>query len=121
MPSTAELKAAFLDSIKPGVSLDDTFFRKLYGWSMTDPEFLETAVLIGETLWGLPIREPYQSWVQAYEAEQEQISREVGEWYGKRMDQQREEVKGWNRVDLHQKSDRELLSLLKSLNSRRQA
>lgn len=121
MPSTAELKAAFLDSIKPGVSLDDTFFRKLYGWSMTDPEFLETAVFTGETLWGLPIRESYQSWVQAYEAEQEQISREVGEWYGKRMDQQREEVKGWNRVDLHQKSDRELLSLLKSLNSRRQA
>lgn len=90
MPSTAELKAAFLDSIKPGVSLDDAFFRKLYGWSMTDPDFLETAVFTGETLWGLPIREPYQSWVQAYEVEQERINREVGEWYGKWIEQRKE-------------------------------
>lgn len=91
MPSTAELKAAFLDSIKPGVVLDDAFFRRLYGWSVTEPEFLERALDIAVSRQA-DIVPGYQAWVQAYEAEQAVINKDVAEWYGKWSEQQREGV-----------------------------
>ncbi|WP_434309222.1 hypothetical protein [Hominifimenecus sp. rT4P-3] len=91
MPSTTELKAAFLDSIKPGVVLDDAFFRKLYGWSMTEPDFLERALDIAVSR-QVDIAPGYQAWGKAYEAEQAAIDKDVAEWYGKWSGEQREGV-----------------------------
>ena len=116
--TTSEMQQQFLESIAPDLAPDDSFFRRMYGWGITRPEFPEKVIYTAEVLNGVPLRGPYEAWVREYEAEQAKINKEVGEWYGKWLERQEGGGGKWKATDLHQKSDKELLTLLKALSKR---
>ena len=114
-----------LQSIRPGAQLDKNFFLRIYGYEISWPGFAETALQRMEILGCTQAREWYSSAVQEYESKYEEGLRDTARWYReeceKRWDQDRRkkgsEISRKQEIMqvLHQKSDRELLTLLQKL------
>ena len=74
-------KDGFLGCIGPGVKLDQDFFRRVYGYSYTDPAFAEQVMSALDAVGCDHARESYNAWVQSYEAKRNKVLRNVAEWY----------------------------------------
>lgn len=118
-PSKEELLA----SIKPDMVLTKRFIKRIYGYGVTDASFPDRAIAALEAAGCSKARQYYESWVNEYEAAHNADLKEAAHWY--RQECERERKKGQKEgeerrkqnimQDLHQRSDRELLSLLQTL------
>jgi len=113
-----------LQSIRPGMKLDRAFFLKIYGYELSWPGFRDTAIKALEDAGCSKAREYYDSVVGEYEKGYWEQMKEVGKWYLEECKMKREKKQKGSEEQrrqeimkvLHQKSDRELLSLLQTLN-----
>jgi len=118
IPSREEL----LQSIRPDMRLCKAFFLRIYGYEITSPGFAKIALGKLEAAGCSKAGEYYLRFTAEYEAKRESDMKEAAEWYVGELN------KKWNRKEgeekrkqgivqgLRQKSDRELLSLLQSMN-----
>ena len=73
-----------LQSIRPGVILDQAFFLKVYGYEITTPGFAEKALSALELVAGCTdARKGYSETVERYEESYQEQMKEVGRWYAK--------------------------------------
>ncbi len=125
MPNKEEL----LRSIQTGMKLDRDFFLKIYGYEISFPGFKQTAIQDLNKAGCSRAEEYYNAVLSEYKRKrdeslrpvihdyrlrcEEAFNKKVKEFESKRSDElRREEIM----KDLLQKSDRELLSLLQSMN-----
>lgn len=124
LPSKDEL----LNSIRPDMRLTKDFFRRVYGYEISYPDFAEEAISALEAAGCTRAREHYEIWVGEYESKHDAQMKEVSVWYvqeSKRQWEKRqkegEAVRARQpeveqlKTDLQRKSDRELLILLQRL------
>ncbi len=115
-----------LRSIQPGMRLDKNFFLKIYGYELTWPGFAEVALTKLQGAGCNKARNYYTCIVVEYQYNDESVLKNVAEWYvkqdfyGKKVNESRKKQQEVElmKMDLHQKSDRELLTLLQSLKVR---
>lgn len=115
-----------LRSIQPGMRLDKNFFLKIYGYELTWPGFAEVALTKLQGAGCNKVRNYYTCIVVEYQYNDESVLKNVAEWYvkqdfyGKKVNESRKKQQEVElmKMDLHQKSDRELLTLLQSLKVR---
>ena len=91
-----------LQSIRPSMKLDRAFFLRVYGYEITWPGFVETALHRFEVLGCTRAREYYQKTVSDYEAKREEDLKEVAPEAIKLME-----------AFAVQAQDRELIQMLK--------
>ena len=125
MPSRQEL----LNSIQPNMKLTKSFFMRIYGYEITWPGFAEQSLIELERVGCSKAREYYQRFISEYKQEHDEMMKSVAEWYRKQCDGDYKKKKKGSDVsrklqemeqlkeDLHQKSDRELLTLLQKIQS----
>lgn len=118
-----------LASIKPGMKLDRAFFLKVYGFTITEPGFSDIVIKILNDAGCSRAEEYYHTTVEEYEKQwREQIKPVAQKWskfwneeFKKKVKEHErkegEELRKRRTQDLLQKSDRELLRLLQSMNS----
>ena len=117
-------KEGLLSSIQPNVKLTKDFFKRAYGYGVTDESFPDKAIAALEAAGCSKARLYYESWVNEYEAAYQAEIKPVAAWFRRECEKQwekrrkeGEERRRQNIIqDLHQRSDRELLSLLQTLN-----
>lgn len=115
-----------LRSIQPGMRLDKNFFLKIYGYELTWPGFAEVALTKLQGAGCNKARNYYTCIVVEYQYNDESVLKNVAKWYvkqdfyGKKVNESRKKQQEVElmKMDLHQKSDRELLTLLQSLKVR---
>ena len=115
-----------LRSIQPGMRLDKNFFLKIYGYELTWPGFAEVALTKLQGAGCNKARNYYTCIVVEYQYNDESVLKNVAEWYvkqdfyGKKVNESRKKQQEVElmKMDLPQKSDRELLTLLQSLKVR---
>lgn len=115
-----------LRSIQPGMRLDKNFFLKIYGYELTWPGFAEVALTKLQGAGCNKARNYYTCIVVEYQYNDESVLKNVAEWYvkqdfyGKKVNESRKKQQEVElmKMDLHQKSDRELLTLLQNLKAR---
>lgn len=124
-------KEKVLDSIKPDMKLYKSTFKRIYGYELTYPGYAEKALTELEKAGCSKAREHYARIVGEYEQKHEEDMKEVASWFRKKCDEEFESVKKkgseivWKKqqemnqikLDLHQKSDKELLILLQKLSA----
>ena len=117
-----------LQSIRPGMNPDKNFFLRIYGYELTWPGFAEVALTKLQGAGCDKARNYYTCIVAEYEYNNEKALKNVAEWYvkqdyyGKKVNESRkrqQEVEQL-KINLRQKSDRELLILLQNLKARSQ-
>lgn len=111
MPDRKEL----LDSIRPDMKLTWDFFKRIYGYSLYDPEFAEKALTTLEANGCRLARDYYLYWTSEYGAEQAAEMKEVSAWFGaecKRQWEKRQKEGEGRRLE--EMSNRELLTLLRN-------
>lgn len=118
-----------LQSISPDMKLDKAFFYKVYGYEITYPGFKEIAIRELNKVGCSKALEHYNRIVLEYETKQMENVKGATAWYLDKCKNDFDKlVKEYERrtgdelskqnviLDLHQKSDSELLSLLVSMN-----
>ena len=118
----------FLHSFSCGMKLYKSTFLKIYGYDITTPGFAEDALTRLEFLGCTRAREYYRVVVLEWEHEHDKEMRSAARWYKERSAEEWENTKRKAvresrrqqeveqlKVDLQQKSDRELLTLLQRL------
>ncbi len=113
-------KEELLASIKPNMRLTKSFFLKIYGYQLYEPEFKEICLRKLKEAGCLKAEEYYEMVVSEYERSYEKEKKEVATWYRKWKEKEGEKKKIWKRTQtveyLQKKSDKELLNLLQELN-----
>ena len=113
-PSKEELLA----SIRPDMKLTWDFFKRIYGYSLYEPEFAERALTTLEANGCRLARNYYLAWVSKYEAERDAEMKNVAVWYAqeckKQWEKRQKEGEGKRLAEM---SNRELLTLLRNLNA----
>ena len=110
-----------LESIRPDMKLTKNFFLQIYGYSITTPEFAEKALSRMEILGSTRARNHYACIVAECEHYYEQQMKGAATQYVADLEAKWKQKEGEERrrqyiiQNLHQKSDRELLSLLQTL------
>ncbi len=112
-----------LQSIRPGMKLDRAFFMRMYGYEISFPGFADKVIKALNDAGCSRARDYYDRAVLEYEKKHDEEMKEVAAWYRKEYEKQwqKNQIGGekkwkWRIMqDLHQKSDRELLSLLQTL------
>lgn len=123
---TMASKQELLDSLKVNMHLDKNFFIRIYGYDMSTPGFADEVISRLEFLGCSNARNYYTCIVAEYEHKHNEMIKRVAEWYA----EQKNYTKGVNkprkqqeaeqlRTDLQQKSDRELLTLLSKLKTKK--
>ena len=123
---TMASKQELLDSLQINMHLDKNFFMRVYGYNMTSPGFADEVIARLEFLGCSKARNYYTCIVAEYEHKHNEMIKRVSEWYA----EQKTYTKGVNkprkqqeaeqlRTDLQQKSDRELLTLLSKLKTKK--
>lgn len=107
-----------LDSIRPGMSLNEEFFKRIYGYELTWPGFAEIALTKLEEAGSTKSRKYYEQFSQKYENESKEILRNVSIWYSDQLEKEREridrkEVRKWKK-NVSKMSQKELLNSLES-------
>lgn len=92
MPNKGPCREELLESIRPGMKLTKDFFRRVYGYEISRPGFAETALSKLEKAGCSKARKYYDNWAQSYEAERNEMLRNVAQWYAK-QDFYRKDVK----------------------------
>ena len=106
--------------------LDKNFFLKIYGYELTWPGFAEVALAKLQGAGCKKARNYYTCIVVEQQYNDESVLKNVAEWYvkqdfyGKKVNESRKKQQEAEqmKMDLHQKSDRELLTLLQNLKAR---
>lgn len=76
-----------LRSIRPGMKLNRAFFLKVYGYELTSPGFVETALRHFEVLGCTRAREYYKKTVSDYETQWKDGMHEVASLYCRKLEQ----------------------------------
>ena len=113
-----------LQGIHLEMKLNKAFFLKVYGYEISFPGFADEVIKALNDAGCSRAREYYDKAVSEYEQKHDEEMKEVAAWYRKECEKQwqnrqmgGEEKRKWRIIqDLHQKNDRELLSLLQMLN-----
>ena len=114
MPSKEELLA----SIRPDMKLTWDFFKRIYGYSLYEPEFAERALIALEAVGCSRARDYYKTWVNKYEAEQAAEMKKVVAWHLEECKRQWEKrQKEGEGKRLEEMSNREVLTLLRNLDA----
>lgn len=116
-------KDELLHSFSTGMKLYKSTFLKIYGYELSYPGYAEKALSWLEMLGCSKARIYYSGVVAEYEHQHEKEMRGAAAWYRAQCENDKKEVRqDWNqkeveqlKADLHQKSDRELLTLLQRL------
>ena len=75
-------KEMLLASIKPGMKrLTKDFFKRIYGYGVTDASFPDKAIAALEKVGCSKARQYYESWVNEYETTRDAELKEVAHWY----------------------------------------
>lgn len=122
-PREGPNKETFLNSFSTDMKLYKSTFLKIYGYELSYPGYAEKALAWLEMLGCSKARAYYSGVVAEYEHQHEKEMRGAAAWYRVQCENDKKEVRqDWNqkeveqlKADLHQKSDRELLTLLQRL------
>ena len=118
MAYTSPSKEELLASIRPDMKLTWDFFKRIYGYSLYEPEFAERALTTLEANGCRLARNYYLAWVSKYEAERDAEMKNVAVWYAQECKKQWEKrQKEGEGKRLEEMSNRELLTLLRNLNA----
>lgn len=127
MPSKEEL----LNNIRPDMKLTKDFLKRIYGYEISYHGFADQAIAALEAAGCSHARQYYDDWVNEYQTARDAELKEVAhryrlecerEWEKRQKvgeEKRKEQETQQMRMDLHQKSDRELLILLQSLKTNR--
>ena len=118
-------------SLRPDVKLYKSTFKKILGYDITTPGFAEEALTRLEILGCSRAREYYETVKAEWQQEHDAQMKSVAHWYKGQCENEFENMKRQAaresrkeqeaeqlRADLQQKSERELLTLLKRLKQR---
>ena len=118
MAYTSPSKEELLASIRPDMKLTWDFFKRIYGYSLYEPEFAERALIALEAVGVRRARDYYKTWVSKYEAERDAEMKNVAVWYAQECKKQWEKrQKEGEGKRLEEMSNKELLTLLRNLNA----
>lgn len=103
-------KQSFYESINQDTIIDETFFRKVLGYSMYDKPFLR---IIAEKLASIgrsDAVQAYNAWYATWKATDYQRMKKIAEWYHKECDRefaqrhkvQKKAVREWKKVNTWQ-------------------
>lgn len=79
-----------LAAINPNMRLTRRFLRDIYAAGMSNPDFPDKAISALEEAGCSKAREYYETWVNGYESEREDMLRRVGHWYAEMSQKGRE-------------------------------
>ena len=103
----------FLQNIAAGVDVDKAFFLKMYGYSITRPDFLEKAFRALNDAGFHNARSSYQSVVDEYENARDEKIKPVAEWLRDKIDKEFDsKVENFNRKQGEEKRKRQLIQNL---------
>ena len=85
-----------LRSVRPGTQTNKDFFLKVYGYDIGTPGFAEKVLVRLGILGNGAAREYYHKTIGDYETQDAKIKKEVGEWYAKQLQKEREGAKKRN-------------------------
>ena len=88
MAYTSPSKEELLASIRPDMKLTKNFFRRIYGYEMSWPEFADRAIAALEAAGCSRARGYYETWVSEYEAERAAEMKKVAAWYAEECKRQ---------------------------------
>ena len=88
MACVSPSKEELLASIRPDMKLTWDFFKRIYGYSLYEPEFAERALIALEAVGCSRARDYYKTWVNKYEAEQAAEMKKVAAWYSEECKRQ---------------------------------
>ena len=111
-----------LSRIKPGMKLNRIFFLKVYGYEISTPGFKDIAIKALNDAGCSRAEEYFHTTVEEYEKQWREQIKPVAKWLSENNKKEYErkegeELRKRRTQDLLQKSDRELLRLLQSMNS----
>ncbi|MDD3747494.1 MAG: hypothetical protein PHD70_13620 [Anaerostipes sp.] len=109
-------KEKLLSDIRPDMKLTMDFFKKIYGYGITTPEFIDEAIGQLEKVGCLKAREYYEKFKDDYEAKQHKIDVEVSIWYREQLDRQYEERRKKDNWKMKQQQKQKLNDLKEKLN-----
>lgn len=89
MPSKEEL----LSSIRPDMKLTKDFFKRIYGYEITWPGFVDQAIAALDAAGCSHARQYYTDWVANYEREYDSMMKRVAEWYSEFSKRNERQVK----------------------------
>lgn len=76
-------KDKLLASINPDMHLTKGFLKRIYGYSITEPEFAVQAITALEQVGCSKARAYYAEWVADYEAAYDAAMKPVADWYSR--------------------------------------
>ena len=74
-----------LDSIQPDMELNKNFFLRIFGYSMTTPDFAEEALSKLEIAGHIQARNYYTAITTEWQKEHDKMMKDVAHWYGQRV------------------------------------
>lgn len=81
-------KEGLLASIKPDMRLTKDFFKKAYGYSITDVSFRDKVIVALETAGCSKARRYFEEWVSEYEVSHNAEMKRVAIWFGKECEKE---------------------------------
>lgn len=114
MPNKREL----FDSLKPDTVFTEAIYKRIYGYSVTDPEYLPRVAEKLAQIGRKDAIQAYNEWFREWKAADDAMMKEVSEWYLKECQRAREkrgEEEEWERRKVKLLARKK--QLLKSLRS----
>lgn len=101
MPSREEL----LNSMSTDTIFDESFFQKIYGYSITDSNFLVEVVHKLFEIDRTEVAKDYNIWLTDWKAKDDIMRKEVSKWYHKELECRYE---NWKKKtdEIHRKEDK---------------
>lgn len=81
-------KEGLLSSIQPNMKLTKDFFKRVYGYGVTDESFPDKAIAALEAAGCSKARVYYESWVNEYEAAYQAEIKPVAAWFRRECEKQ---------------------------------
>lgn len=104
-----------LESIRPGMKLDKNFFLRIFGYSMTTPEFAAEALERLKAAGCSKAHTYYEDIVKGYEDEYKEKIRPVAQEYAKELDRKWKQKEGEERREQRNSSGEKLKKNLNEL------
>lgn len=86
MPNKKEL----FDSLEPDTVFTEAIYKRIYGYSVTDPEYLPRVAEKLAQIGRKDAIQGYNEWFQEWKAADDAMRKEVSEWYLKECQKARE-------------------------------
>lgn len=114
-------KQEFYSSLTPSTEPCEELFKKIYGYSYYDADFLQSVAVRLTILGKKDIAQQYNEWFAGWNAQHEAELRSAAQWYRKQVEQdaenkRRKEAREWER-NIREMSNSELLTYLESLSA----